>query len=323
MIPKAAGDCDPSNPEHISGDEAFRRSKSYNPDREHDPARECWTYIAAVAGNARAEFSHARILYYQGFFTNHLSTSFSWAAKAAEQGLPDAEEMIAVYYFQGQGTKQDKEAAFRWHKKAAEAGQLRAQYNLGRCYFDGEGTPVSIPEAQRWWLKAGEAGNAAATWSLFLDYSNGEEGFPEDPERSKYWRAKAMKFPDLVSSVSTYDKKQQAIDDRIATEKRAKAHGRTLDEERYAEWLAKLSPYEVTEQRHAYFVSSCFRTVVTRPERRPDGGYDSTVSDSYDKFIESDACEEMQREVRDSSLAWRFGRFPGFAFDSIMDVLSK
>ena len=47
--------------------------------------------------------------------------------KAADQGLPDAQEAIGELFHYGAGTARDDAEAIRWYRKAADQGDVRAQ----------------------------------------------------------------------------------------------------------------------------------------------------------------------------------------------------
>jgi hypothetical protein len=58
-LPTATASCNPKNPSHISGDVAFRLSQ----EAKDNDSVDCFTYVAAVQGNATAEAYWASYLY--------------------------------------------------------------------------------------------------------------------------------------------------------------------------------------------------------------------------------------------------------------------
>jgi TPR repeat protein len=63
---------------------------------------------------------------------------FLAAEAKAEQGDADAQFLLGLRYYQGNGVAKDFVEAVKWYRKAAEQGHLFAQMSLGYCYKDGE-----------------------------------------------------------------------------------------------------------------------------------------------------------------------------------------
>ena len=82
--------------------------------------------------------------------------------KAADQGNVDAQFIVAVHYYNGDGVKANKKEAFNWWMKAAEQGCANAQFNVGCCYDEGEGVKANKKEARKWWMEAAKQGNIEA-----------------------------------------------------------------------------------------------------------------------------------------------------------------
>lgn len=58
-----------------------------------------------------------------------------WFRKAAEQGLPEAQNMLGLCFLYGQGVIKDETKAVDWFRKAAEQGYAEAQNMLGTCLY--------------------------------------------------------------------------------------------------------------------------------------------------------------------------------------------
>ena len=86
--------------------------------------------------------------------------------KAAEQGLPEAQFMVAIWYYYGISPAQDFDKAFEWWEKSAEQDYAMSQLNLGACYQYGEGTAVDIEKAVEWYQKAADQGLEDASAAL-------------------------------------------------------------------------------------------------------------------------------------------------------------
>ena len=62
----------------------------------------------------------------------------SWR-KAAEQGLPAAQNNLGLMYDTGRGVPKHSKEAVKWYRKSARQGYAIAQYNLAQKYKYGEG----------------------------------------------------------------------------------------------------------------------------------------------------------------------------------------
>jgi hypothetical protein len=59
-----------------------------------------------------------------------------------------------MYYYQGQGRKQDHAEAVKWFRKAAEQGDAKAQFNLGVMYAKGQDVKKTLLAAYAWFTIA-------------------------------------------------------------------------------------------------------------------------------------------------------------------------
>ena len=77
----------------------------------------------------------------------------------AEQGEVNAQSILGLMYYYGQGVTQDFAEAVKWYRKAAEQGFAKAQYNLGLMYYHGLSVSQDFAEAVKWYRKAAEQGD--------------------------------------------------------------------------------------------------------------------------------------------------------------------
>ena len=63
--------------------------------------------------------------------------------KLAQDGDPEAQNLLGVLYDNGQGVAQDYQSARAWFEKAAARGHASAQYHLGFMFEAGRGVPHS------------------------------------------------------------------------------------------------------------------------------------------------------------------------------------
>ena len=59
--------------------------------------------------------------------------------KQAEQGDAEAQFLLGLAYYNGEGIEESYEKAFEWWTKAAEQEVPSAMFNLGIMYRDGAG----------------------------------------------------------------------------------------------------------------------------------------------------------------------------------------
>lgn len=68
----------------------------------------------------------------------------------AKNNYPQAQEMLGIMYYKGQGVTQDYEAAAEWLTKAAEAGRPLAEHYLATLTFAGKGVQQDPVVALMW-----------------------------------------------------------------------------------------------------------------------------------------------------------------------------
>lgn len=92
--------------------------------------------------------------------------SFEYYLKATNQGDVNAQYILGLCYFYGNGVEKDLSEAVKWYRKAAVQGFADAQYNLGICYYNGDGVEKNLSEAVVWFRKAADQGHAEAQNAL-------------------------------------------------------------------------------------------------------------------------------------------------------------
>jgi eukaryotic-like serine/threonine-protein kinase len=134
-----------------------------------------WYLKAAEQKNAGAEFRLGS-MFEQGFGTKvDPQQAVDYYRSAADQGYPDAENVLGYLYATGgDGLQKDDKQAVEWYRKAAEQGFRKAQKNLGDMYFRGLGVPaVDQKGAMQWYKKAADQGDPAAQFMLGYMYEKG------------------------------------------------------------------------------------------------------------------------------------------------------
>jgi TPR repeat protein len=79
----------------------------------------------------------------------------------AEEGEPDAQFNLGLYYFQGFGGERNFTEAAKLFRGAAEQGHVMAANNLGAMNMDGRGIPRNLPEAWFWFAIVAHRGDQA------------------------------------------------------------------------------------------------------------------------------------------------------------------
>jgi uncharacterized protein len=105
-----------------------------------------------------------------------------------DQGNADAQDILAVMYFVGQGVPQNRAEAIRLYRLAAEQGNAHSQDALGFVYLDGIVVRRDVNEAAKWFGKSAEQDNIDAQFNLGELYELGN-GLPQDFVRAYMWFA--------------------------------------------------------------------------------------------------------------------------------------
>ena len=107
----------------------------------------------AEQGDAEAQYNLA-VMYDMGLGApKNYSESGKWYAKAAGQGIAEAQFQLGVrYYEHAKKAKDNYVKAFSWFYKAALQGMAEAQYNVALMYQLGRGVPTNRVEAYKWYI---------------------------------------------------------------------------------------------------------------------------------------------------------------------------
>jgi TPR repeat protein len=77
----------------------------------------------------------------------------------ADTGDRDAQSLLGLMHFAGQGTAQSYPNAIIWLRKAASQGEPKAQFKLGSMYANGQGFVRDYQKAAMWFLIAESSGH--------------------------------------------------------------------------------------------------------------------------------------------------------------------
>lgn len=149
-----------------AGSETFEEGLVAMRAGEPERARDIWMPLAAV-GDAAAQYSLAK-LYEKGdgAVPQDLEQAIKWYRMAADQGMPAAQNNLALMYAQGRGLPNDqRQAAELWRTSALQEYPW-GQYNLGLAYFRGQGVATDRHEAVGWFRRAADGGLAEAQFIM-------------------------------------------------------------------------------------------------------------------------------------------------------------
>lgn len=124
--------------------------------------------------------------------------------EAAEDGNAEAQYLLAIAHWKGEGVEEDAERAAYWLRRSATRGFSRAQFAYGQRLFWGWGgrEPDKV-EGFDWWLVAAENGNASAMIEIGNSYLHGREGVPgEDLDKAEEYFDQALQIGSLEAETS-------------------------------------------------------------------------------------------------------------------------
>lgn len=114
---------------------------------------------------------------------------------AAEGGDAEAQYLLAVAYFAGEGIAKDKAQSIKWYRRSALKGFSRAQVVFANRLYHGVDGLLSRnrAEAIEWYRAAAENGNVTALVTLGDRYKNGE-AVSKDMDKALQYYKRALKL---------------------------------------------------------------------------------------------------------------------------------
>lgn len=149
-----------------------------------------YVYEAALQGYLDAEYLMGLMSYYgEGVVTDYDQAVY-WFRKAADNGGINSSYYLGLCYELGRGVGQSWTDAVYWYRKAADDDCGNAQVNLGLCYENGTGVSQDWTEAVKWYRKAADNDVSSGQMHLGYCYYNGN-GIAQDYDQAVYWYRKA------------------------------------------------------------------------------------------------------------------------------------
>lgn len=118
------------------------------------------------------------------------SKAILWLTKAAEQGKPEAQGMVATDYFHGNGVEQNINTAIFWFQKASTSGDIISQRTLADIYFYGDFVPRDYKLALELYYKAANLGDDYSQLMIGNIYNKGL-GVDKDKSFAATWFQKS------------------------------------------------------------------------------------------------------------------------------------
>jgi TPR repeat protein len=143
--------------------------------------------IRATEGDPKAQMQLA-LIYTTGSGGTPINAAqaFRWLEKAANQGLPEAQEAIGRMLLTGAGIPADPSAAMSWYEKAAAQGRAEAKCALGRFYHEGISVPQDFALALKWFRESAAQGNGESKYYLGVMYAEAQ-GVGRDYQVAGQW----------------------------------------------------------------------------------------------------------------------------------------
>lgn len=141
------------------------QSMPENPNAEENEAAFRWLKSSADQGLAEAQMALA-LLYFDGngVAKNH-GAGLKLVRRAAAQGYSEAQMALALFHYNGEfGLQQDPREAATWFAKAASQGLVEAQRHLGKAYGSSEGVNRDNELSYFWISLAAAEDETARKW---------------------------------------------------------------------------------------------------------------------------------------------------------------
>ena len=117
-------------------------------------------------------------------------SEFEVCLDKAESGDSNAQYIVGLMYFNGEGVEINFHNALQWFQKASKQENVKAQYAVGVMYYNGHGVTKDLAKAEEWFQKAAEQDNANAQYNIGVMYYRGES-IKKDYDIAAEWFQKA------------------------------------------------------------------------------------------------------------------------------------
>jgi TPR repeat protein len=159
--------------------------------------------MAEIEKRADKGYSNEQLVLADAYITGKgVSQDYSkaayWFEKAAQNGIPIAEQQIGYLYSVGLGVSRDPVRALHWYQLAAASGVVTAKLNMGVIYLEGMGVDRDVARAKELFQQAAEKGLGMGAAYLGVLEIAGVGGAP-DRSAAQKWFELGVKLHDPVS----------------------------------------------------------------------------------------------------------------------------
>ena len=165
---------------------------------------------AAEHGIAHSQWLLANIYYYNRDGAGRdKSESIKWFAKAADEGITEAQTFVGESYLFADGVEEDFKKAYHYLKMAAADADPQAEFSIAMMFYDGKGKSKDLSAAISWLKKAAAKKHPMSINNLAWLYATNANKSYRDAEKAMFW---AKKLPSDSESSSTFlDTKAAAL----------------------------------------------------------------------------------------------------------------
>lgn len=148
----------------------------------------------ARTGDAAAQALVAEILARGLGVKRDAKAASDWYARAAEQGVPEAQFQYALILLDGQLAPKDTKGAYALMEAAAEAGNTMAQFNLAQMIMKDQSGSAAVAKAVGYFRRAAEGGLPDAQYAMAEIAREGIGGQPRNEAEAREWLVKAARL---------------------------------------------------------------------------------------------------------------------------------
>ncbi|MFC1457378.1 hypothetical protein ACETIH_11745 [Microvirga arabica] len=141
----------------------------------------------ALSGDAAALYEIGARLSEGRGMVEDLAAAVRLFERAAQAGLPPAQERLAAMFEQGLGVGRDLKQAVFWYERAALGGHVRAMHNLATLLTSGASGKPDYATALRWYNEAAEAGFRDSQFNTGLLLTRGIGSKPNLPKAFQWF----------------------------------------------------------------------------------------------------------------------------------------
>jgi len=141
---------------------------------------------AALSGDAAAVYEIAARASEGAGFARDPALALRLFERAAQAGLPPAQERLAMLHDKGVGVQRDPKLAMMWYERAALGGNIRAMHNLATLLAAGVTGKPDYAAALRWYSEAAESGLRDSQFNMGVLLARGV-GTKQDLQRAFKW----------------------------------------------------------------------------------------------------------------------------------------